>query len=191
MKVLMVHNYYQQAGGEDRVFLEETGLLEAHGHEVVRYSLHNERVATMNSATLAKNTLWSASAKKDLEALLRRERPHVAHFHNTFPLVSPAGYYAARAAGVPVVQTLHNHRLLCPNALFYRDGGPCEDCLGRAVTWPGVVHGCYRGSPAASAVVTAMLSAHRARRAGRGAGRLRGRGWSPGVTGAPPPPARS
>jgi glycosyltransferase involved in cell wall biosynthesis len=164
MKVLMVHNYYQQAGGEDRVFLEETGLLEAHGHEVVRYSLHNERVATMNSATLAKNTLWSASAKKDLEALLRRERPHVAHFHNTFPLVSPAGYYAARAAGVPVIQTLHNYRLLCPNALFYRDGGPCEDCLGRAVTWPGVVHGCYRGSPAASAVVTAMLSAHRAAR---------------------------
>ncbi len=129
MKVLMVHNYYQQAGGEDRVFLEETGLLEAHGHEVVRYSLHNERVATMNSATLAKNTLWSASAKKDLEALLRRERPHVAHFHNTFPLVSPAGYYAARAAGVPVVQTLHNYRLLCPAATLFRDGHPCETAL--------------------------------------------------------------
>lgn len=164
MKVLTVHNYYQQAGGEDRVFLEEADLLEANGHEVVRYSLHNERVATMNPVTLAKNTLWSAPAYKDLDAIIRREQPHVAHFHNTFPLVSPAGYYAARSSGVPVVQTLHNYRLLCPNALFYRDGGPCEDCLGRAVTWPGVVHGCYRGSPAASAVVTAMLSAHRAAR---------------------------
>ena len=160
----MVHNYYQQAGGEDRVFLEETDLLEANGHEVVRYCLHNEQVATVSPATLAKGTLWSAPAYRDLEDLLRRERPHLAHFHNTFPLISPAGYYAARAAGVPVVQTLHNYRLLCPNALFYRDGGPCEDCLGRAVTWPGMVHGCYRGSRAASAVVTAMLTAHRAAR---------------------------
>lgn len=164
MRILVVHNYYQRAGGEDRVFLEETDLLEANGHEVVRYELHNERVTTMNPVMLAKNTLWSSPAYKDIEAILRRERPHVAHFHNTFPLVSPAGYYAARAAGVPVIQTLHNYRLLCPNALFYRDGGPCEDCLGRAVTWPGVVHGCYRESPAASAVVTAMLSAHRASR---------------------------
>lgn len=164
MRILMVHNYYQQAGGEDRVFLEETELLEANGHEVVRYESHNERVKTMNPVMLAKDTLWSAAAYKDLEAIIRRDRPHVAHFHNTLPLVSPAGYYAAKAAGVPVIQTLHNYRLLCPNALFYRDGGPCEDCLGRAVTWPGVIHGCYRGSPAASAVVTAMLSAHRAAR---------------------------
>lgn len=161
MKVLMIHNYYQQAGGEDGVFLEEAGLLEAHGHEVTRYQLHNDRVATMKRAALAKNTLWNSSAYRDLEDLIRRTRPDVAHFHNTFPLVSPAGYYAARTAGVPVVQTLHNYRLLCPNALFYRDGGPCEDCLGRAVPWPGVIHGCYRESPAASAVVATMLSTHR------------------------------
>ena len=164
MRILVVHNYYQQAGGEDRVFLEETDLLEANGHEVVRYELHNERVTTMNPAMLAKDTLWSATAYKDLEAIIRRERPHVAHFHNTFPLVSPAGYYAAKAAGVPVVQTLHNYRLLCPVALFFRDGRVCEDCLGKAVPWPGVVHGCYRGSRAASGVVATMLTVHRALR---------------------------
>ena len=90
MKVLVVHNYYQQAGGEDRVFLEETDLLEANGHQVVRYELHNERVATMNSAALAKDTVWSATSYKELGTIIRRERPHVAHFHNTFPLVSPA-----------------------------------------------------------------------------------------------------
>lgn len=164
MKILVVHNRYQQAGGEDQVFLEETALLEDRGHEVTRYELHNDRIETMNRATLAKKTLWNGAVYRELGELLRRERPYVAHFHNTFPLVSPAGYYAARAAGVPVVQTLHNYRLLCPNALFYRDGGPCEDCLGKAVTWPGVVHGCYRGSPVASAVVTGMLTAHRAAR---------------------------
>ena len=164
MKILVVHNRYQQAGGEDQVFLEETALLEDRGHEVTRYELHNDRIATMKRAALTRKTFWNGAVYRELGELMRREGPHVAHFHNTFPLVSPAGYYAASAAGVPVVQTLHNYRLLCPNALFYRDGGPCEDCLGKAVTWPGVVHGCYRGSSAASAVVTGMLTAHRAAR---------------------------
>ena len=86
-------------------------------------------------------------------------RPQVVHFHNTFPLMSPAAYYAARAEGVPVVQTLHNFRLLCLNALLFRDGRPCEDCLGKTVPWRGVAHNCYRDSRAASAAVAAMITA--------------------------------
>jgi glycosyltransferase involved in cell wall biosynthesis len=164
MKILAVHNRYQQPGGEDEVFLAETTLLESYGHRVVRYSTHNDRVADMNRLALAGNTLWNTSAYQELRALIRRERPHAAHFHNTFPLVSPAGYYAARAEGVPVVQTLHNYRLLCPNGLFFRDGRACEDCMGKVVTWPGIVHKCYRGSRAASGLVTAMLTVHRALR---------------------------
>jgi glycosyltransferase involved in cell wall biosynthesis len=162
MKILAVHNRYQQPGGEDEVFLAETTLLESYGHRVVRYSTHNDRVADMNPLALAGNTLWNTSTYRELRALIRRERPQAAHFHNTFPLVSPAGYYAARAEGVPVVQTLHNYRLLCPNALFFRDGRACEDCMGKVVTWPGIVHKCYRGSRAASGLVTAMLTTHRA-----------------------------
>src|SRR5918992_2255733 len=161
MKVLAVHNRYQQPGGEDQVFLAETALLESYGHSVVRYSTHNDRVAAMNRLALAGNTLWNSSTYQELRTLIRQERPQVAHFHNTFPLVSPAGYYAARAEEVPVVQTLHNYRLLCPNALFFRDGGVCEDCLGKAVPWPGIVHKCYRGSRMASGVVATMLTAHR------------------------------
>ncbi len=164
MKVLLVHNHYQQPGGEDQVFREEGDLLEAHGNEVVRYRAHNDQVADMGRVALARDTLWNSAARRELEALIRRERPSIVHFHNTFPLISPAGYYAARAAGVPVVQTLHNYRLLCPNALFYRDGRPCEDCMGKAVTWPGVLHACYRGSRSASALVTTMLATHRALR---------------------------
>jgi glycosyltransferase involved in cell wall biosynthesis len=161
MKVLAVHNRYQQPGGEDQVFLAETTLLESYGHRVVRYSTHNDRVAGMNRLALAGNTLWNSSTYRELRALIRQERPHVAHFHNTFPLVSPAGYYAAKAEGVPVVQTLHNYRLLCPNALFFRDGRVCEDCMSKVIPWPGVVHKCYRGSRAASGLVTAMLTTHR------------------------------
>jgi glycosyltransferase involved in cell wall biosynthesis len=164
MKVLAIHNRYQQPGGEDEVFLAETTLLESYDHQVVRYSTHNDRVADMNRLALAANTLWNTSTYQELRVLIHRERPHVAHFHNIFPLVSPAGYYAARAEGVPVVQTLHNYRLLCPNALFFRNGHACEDCMGKVVTWPGIVHKCYRGSRTASGLVTAMLTTHRALR---------------------------
>jgi glycosyltransferase involved in cell wall biosynthesis len=162
MKVLMIHNRYQQPGGEDEVFLAEASLLESYAHRVVRYSTHNDRVAEMNRLALAGNTLWNSSTYQELRALIRQERPRVAHFHNIFPLISPAGYYAAKAEGVPVIQTLHNYRLLCPNAQFFRDGRVCEDCMGKVIPWPGVVHKCYRGSRAASAVVTAMLATHRA-----------------------------
>jgi glycosyltransferase involved in cell wall biosynthesis len=161
VKVLTVHNGYQQPGGEDQVFLAESALLESYGHRVVRYTTHNDQVAGMNRLALAGNTVWNSGTYQKLRALIRQERPQVVHFHNTFPLVSPAGYYAAKAEGVPVVQTLHNYRLLCPNALFFRDGGVCEDCMGKAVPWPGIVHKCYRGSRAASGVVAAMLTTHR------------------------------
>ena len=164
MKILAVHNRYQRPGGEDQVFVDETALLEARGHRVVRCEVHNDQVEHMNRLTLAKDTVWNTSAYRELGALIRRERPDVAHFHNTLPLVSPAGYYAARAEGVPVVQTLHNYRLLCPVSLFFRDGRVCEDCMGKTVPWPGVVHGCYRGSRAASGVIATMLTVHRALR---------------------------
>ena len=164
MKILAVHNRYQQPGGEDQAFVDETALLEARNHRVFRYEVHNDQVKQVNRLTLAKDTVWNTSAYRELGALIRRERPHVVHFHNTLPLVSPAGYYAARAEGVPVIQTLHNYRLLCPVALFFRDGRVCEDCMGKAVPWPGVVHRCYRGSRTASGVIATMLTVHRALR---------------------------
>ncbi len=158
----MAHNYYQQPGGEDEVFANEGALLEAHGHQVLRYTAHNDLAKGMNPLTLAQSTVWSQAAYKELRSLMREERPRIAHFHNTLPLISPAAYHAAWAEGVPVVQTLHNYRLLCPNGLFFRDGRVCEDCMGKAVPWPGVVHACYRGSRTASGAVAGMLGFHRA-----------------------------
>jgi glycosyltransferase involved in cell wall biosynthesis len=83
------------------------------------------------------------------------------HVHNTFPLLSPAVYYAAKSCGTPVVQTLHNYRFLCPGATFFRDEQPCEECLGKSIPWPGIMHACYRRSRPASAVVATMLAVHR------------------------------
>src|SRR5260370_40046999 len=78
----------------------------------------------------------------------------------TFQVIPPAAYYAARGEGVGVVQTLHNFRLLCPNALFFRNGRVCEECLGRSIPWPGIVHKCYRGSRVASAAAATMVAVH-------------------------------
>lgn len=160
--VLVVHNYYQQPGGEDEVFAGEGTLLQERNHPVVRYTIHNDQVTQLSPARLATATLWNQDIYRDLRRLIRTERPLVAHFHNTFPLISPAAYYAAKAEGVPVVQTLHNYRLLCPVALFFRDGHVCQECLNRAMPWPGVVHSCYRGSRTASGGVAIMLTVHRA-----------------------------
>jgi glycosyltransferase involved in cell wall biosynthesis len=161
-RVAVIHNYYQQAGGEDEAFRSEVELLTAHGHEVFTYTLDNSVIDSRKRLRLARDTIWNSRTCADLRAHFRATKPTIAHFHNTFPLVSPAAYYAARAEGVAVVQTLHNFRLSCLNALFYRDGRICEDCLGRSVAWPGVLHACYRRDRGASGVVAAMLAAHRA-----------------------------
>lgn len=162
MKVLLCHSHYQQPGGEDQVFADEGRLLEAHGHQVLRYTLHNDALAGMGRLTAAVKTVWNSQAAAEIGALVRSERPDIAHFTNTFPLISPAAYYAARRAGAAVVQSLHNYRLLCPSAVFLREGRICEDCLGRAFAWPGVLHGCYRASRAATGIVATMQAMHRA-----------------------------
>jgi glycosyltransferase involved in cell wall biosynthesis len=161
MKLLLVHNHYQQRGGEDVVFEAEARLLEEHGHHVLRYQARNEGLEDVAGWTLARRTVWNGRTHRELRSLLGRERPAVVHVHNTLPVISPAVYYAARGAGVPVVQTLHNYRLLCPSAVLFRAGGVCEACLHRSIALPGVRHGCYRGSRAASGAVAAMLAAHR------------------------------
>lgn len=160
MKVLLVHNFYQQPGGEDQVFAEEGKLLEDHGHTVGRWTVDNDDIAGMGKLTLARKTIGNKDSRETLKAKIREIGAEVVHFHNTFPLVSPAAYGAAHEAGAAVVQTLHNYRLMCPAATFYRADRVCEDCMGKAIPWPAVLHGCYRGRMA-SGVATAMLSYHR------------------------------
>ena len=162
MKILQCHNLYQLPGGEDSVAADERTLLEERGHEVITYNRHNDEVHGLGKLTLAARTVWNRQTTRELTELIRRERPDVAHFHNTVALISPSGYYACRRAGVPVVQTLHNYRLLCPKATFFRDNQVCEDCLHKRVKWPAVAHACYRDSRSASAVLTVMSAVHNA-----------------------------
>ncbi|MCX7593399.1 MAG: glycosyltransferase [Fischerella sp.] len=161
MRILSVHNRYQIRGGEDESRQAEEGLLREMGHEVEVYEESNDRIATMNSLALASRTIWSQEAHQIIKQRLRKQTHDIVHVQNFFPLISPSVYYAAKDEGVPIVQTLRNYRLLCPNALFFRDGNICEDCLGKFVPLPGVVHGCYRENRIASAAVASMLMVHR------------------------------
>lgn len=165
MKIVLVHNKYQQPGGEDVVFEQERKLLENAGHNIVAYVRDNSDIkdgSLVDRLKLVRNTVSSPDSRKQVLELLQREKPDVVHIHNTFMLISPAIYGACREAGVPVVQTLHNYRLFCPAANFYRDGHVCEECPEHGLL-RSVQHRCYRDSRAATATVALMLLVNRKR----------------------------
>lgn len=163
MKVLLVHNEYQQPGGEDIVFRLEYQLLSRFGHHVVTYKRSNHEISRYSAPRrllLLRQMTWATDSQRDIADILRRERPDVVHVHNTFTQISPSIYAECRKAEVPVVQTLHNFRLLCPGATFYRDGHICHECVTRGLH-RSILHGCYRNSRVASAAVAGMLATHR------------------------------
>jgi len=161
LKIIIAHNYYQQSGGEDAVVEQEKALLESKGHQVRLLTVSNDVISNIPSrAKAALGTIYSRGSRVQVEKEIKSFHPEIVHIHNCFPLLSPSVYYACKAAGVPVVQTLHNFRLICPNALLFRDGKPCELCIGKKIPWPAIVHACYRESRAGSAAVASMLAVH-------------------------------
>jgi glycosyltransferase involved in cell wall biosynthesis len=162
MRILILHNRYQQAGGEDAVVNAESILLRAHGHAVSVFEENNDGIhGSMDAAQTAFRCVWSFGAHRSIEERIADFRPDVAHIHNFFPRLSPSVHHACRKAGIPVVQTLHNYRLLCPAATLLRDGKICESCAGKIFSWGAIQHGCYHDSSAASAAVANMLFLHR------------------------------
>jgi glycosyltransferase involved in cell wall biosynthesis len=160
MRILVAHNAYLYRGGEDTVVEAEIALLRRHGHEVVLYRRDNAELDALPLWQAAMDSIWSKRTVMEAGRLLASFRPHLIHAHNTFPLISPSLYGIADELGIPVVQTLHNFRLLCPQAMLMRNGRYCDDCVGRW-PWRAVLHRCYRGSLAQSAVSAGMVSGHR------------------------------
>jgi glycosyltransferase involved in cell wall biosynthesis len=163
--VLLVHNRYRDGNpsGENAVVEDEARLLADAGCRVERFEVSSDEIAgwpARRKVTLPARVVWSRAGYSLTEAAIRRFRPTVVHFHNTFPLLSPSALWAARRSGTPVVHTVHNFRPLCPAGSFFRDGRVCEDCLGR-LPLPSVVHGCYRGSRLATSPIAAMDALHR------------------------------
>ena len=167
MRVLVVHNEYRSAmpSGENQVVAAEVEMLRAAGVEVDTYFRASDEIedfGPVQRATLAVRPIYSFEDSRAIRLRIRETRPDVVHLHNPFPLISPWVVRVAKSEGVPVVQTVHNYRHSCPTGLFFRDGAVCEECSGKAVPWPAVVHGCYRDSRPQSAVMATSARVHRA-----------------------------
>lgn len=162
-KVLMIHNFYQIGGGEHTVFENEKNMLLENGHEVYTYTRSNDELkkSKWKLLLLPFTTIWSFKSYREVRKIIREKYIDIVHCHNTFPLISPSVYYAARSLKVPVVQTIHNFRFLCPNGLFYCDGKVCEKCRETGSFMHALKNGCYRNSKIQTAVAVAMLKFHR------------------------------
>lgn len=162
MRILLVHNHYQQAGGEDSVFAAELELLGNHGHRLSLCLANNKDLAggLRGKINTALTTAYSLASRELVSDKLRSFKPDVVHVHNFFPQLSPSIYDACLDEGVPVVQTLHNYRLICPGAMLMRDGKVCEQCLTGS-PYQAAWYGCYRDSRLGSLVVANMVARHR------------------------------
>ena len=162
-KVLIVHNYYQIPGGEDVVVANEKKMLEEHGHEVVLYTRHNSELNSFSKKQkllLPFSTIFNLRTYNELKKIIRDREIDVVHVHNTLNLVSPSVYYAAFHCKVPVVQTVHNFRLICPGATFFRDGHVCEECISKGLIC-AVKNKCYRDSRVQTLACVISTTIHR------------------------------
>ena len=158
-RILIVHNKYQIPGGEDTVVQNEMALLKKYGHEVFLYERNNSEINDYNilqKLSLPFKTIYSNESKREIKALIKEHDIDIVHVHNTLLVISPSVYDAAKECNVPIVQTIHNFRFLCPNGIFFRDGRVCEDCSAKGLNC-AVKHSCYRSSKAQTLIVVEML----------------------------------
>lgn len=162
MKVLIAHNRYQQSGGEDQVVSAEAAMLARNGHDIELLSFDNDAISGVPAQIrAAANSFFSVPSYNRALDVMRRFQPDVLHVHNFTPTLSPSIFFAGRKARLAIVQTMHNYRFICSNALLFRDGKPCEKCLDRNSVLPGIMSGCYRGSRAGTAIVGGSNALHK------------------------------
>src|ERR1700751_4299418 len=161
VKILIVHNSYQQKGGEDTVVAAEEWLLRSHGHHVEMLQADNDHIRSGISAGLAAvQSIYSFNGKRRMQEALRKHQPDLVHVHNFFPTLSPSIFVACSQAEIPVVHTLHNYRIQCAANSLYRAGQVCEECVTARSFLPGIRHACYRSSRTGSAVVGFTMAFH-------------------------------
>lgn len=160
LRVLIVHNKYIHRGGEDIVVESEAQLLRSRGHPVLLYFENNTQLRLSNPLASAYRAIWSNESNSKLRNDITNFKPNIIHVHNTFPRISPSIFWEARKHSIPTVLTLHNFRLMCPQAMFLRNSEVCEDCLGK-IPWRGVMRRCYRNSYLQSSVSALSIYFHR------------------------------
>lgn len=161
MRVLLVHNYYQQRGGEDQCFEDEIRVLTDHGIDVDCFSVHNDSIEGRNKLGVALGTVWSRESARLIRDRIDSFQPDVMHAMNTFPLLSSSVLRTAKKKRVAVVQEVANYRFACAGAFLFRDGAVCETCLHSWLPIAAIRHRCYRNSLAGSATLAATIFLHR------------------------------
>lgn len=161
LRILFIHNRYQQAGGEDVAFQLEVDLLKKdHAVDVLLFS--NDHIVDLRSRIgTAIKSIYSLSSFRIVRKKILAFKPDVIHIHNLFFNASPSILVAAYKMNIPVVVTLHNYRLICANALLLRNDYVCELCINKKLPTAGVRYKCYRNSYVQSAVVTAITGIHK------------------------------
>ena len=163
-RVLLAHNFYQYAGGEDTVVRNEMSLLQDAGHDVRLHTVHNDDIQSFaDKIRVVFEVAYSRRARQHFARAIAEFQPDVVHVHNFFPRMTPSIYDACIDAGVPVVQSLHNYRLICPTSLLMLDGKICERSLHEPAWW-AVRHKVYKDSYVGTAAVANMIEHHKKRR---------------------------
>ncbi|MBD1395616.1 glycosyltransferase family 4 protein [Pontibacter sp. JH31] len=162
MRILSIHNYYKQAGGEDTVFHAEADLLEQHGHQVEKLTFSNKEVNSLTEKLKAAlGVMYNPDSARRVEERIKAFQPDVIHVHNFFPLLSPAVFYVAHRLQVPIVMTLHNYRLVCPSALLYYKGRVQLENLHKTFPWGAIRQKVYRNSAVQTASVVLTTGMHK------------------------------
>jgi glycosyltransferase involved in cell wall biosynthesis len=160
MRILLVHNYYQLRGGEDVYIDSLYKLLKENGHDVFLYTKRSSDIKSnlISKASIALGMFYNKSVEKELTKIIKSFRPDIAHFHNIYPLITPVAYRICKKFSVPIIQTVHSYRFMCPKATLFRNGKICEECVGKKLFYPAIKYGCYRQSRLQSTIFS--LSAY-------------------------------
>lgn len=185
MRIAMVANWWYRRGGLGGVMLDEAAWLTRRGHEILPFAAAHEANLGSGTAHLfprfvetsdlgqglmpierlraARAIIHNPEAAKRFGDFVQQFRPDLVHVHGTLRQLSPSILGVARAAGLPIVMTLHDYGLVCPQGLMLKAGQA-------ACTAPNCVRGdpvysvryrCIKGSVAASAVGAVEQLIHR------------------------------
>ena len=162
MRVLQLHQAAATVGGADELMAHEAHTLTEAGHAVDQLVMPASEDLGLSAVRAGLKAVYNREAAREVRDRVESFTPDVVHVHSPFPLMSPAVFRVARAAGVPAVTTLHSYRFSCVVGTCLRDGGVCEDCVGSRLKLAGVRHACYHESRPATAALTLSLGVHRA-----------------------------
>lgn len=162
MRILILFNRYVYRGGEDTYVANLISLLKAHRHSVRLFQKDSRNIKNMfDSLRVGLGLFWNMSTDKELSRVIETFKPDIAHFHNIYPLISPTAYWVCKKNNVPIVQTIHNYKFMCPKNSLYRNGSVCELCVGKIISWPSILYGCYHNSRLSSLVYSCAFFFHK------------------------------